>query len=74
MIALDSQPLSVVDDKGFVSLLNTLEPRYVIPSRKYVTETVLPHIHDGIKANVKMELNGLALLVISGVQKLVMTP
>ena len=59
MIALDSQPLSVVDDKGFVSLLNTLEPRYVIPSKKYITETVLPRIHDGIKANVKMELTGI---------------
>ena len=31
MIALDSQPLSIVNDVGFTRLLRELEPRYSIP-------------------------------------------
>ena len=35
MIAIDCQPVSVVDHEGFRSLISTLEPKYQIPSRKY---------------------------------------
>ena len=38
MMALDFQPLSIVSDFGFIQLLNTLEPRYKLPSRRYFTE------------------------------------
>ena len=34
MIALDNQPFSLVEDIGFVQLLQVLEPRYSLPSRK----------------------------------------
>ena len=37
-IALDDQPLSVVDNVGFRRLLELLEPRYEIPSRLYITD------------------------------------
>ena len=49
MIALDYQPFSIVDDVGFICLLHSLEPRYVIPSRRYITETVMPAIYDTVK-------------------------
>ena len=32
MIALDSQPFSLVDDPGFTRLVHELEPRYSLPS------------------------------------------
>ena len=35
MMRLDYQPLSVVTDVGFSRLLQTIEPRYKILSRKY---------------------------------------
>jgi len=35
MIAVDNQPFSVVEDISFIKLLHSLEPRYIIPSRKY---------------------------------------
>ena len=38
MIALDCQPLSVVDNVGFIRVMNAAEPRYVLPSRKYITD------------------------------------
>jgi len=56
MVALDSQPFSIVEDSGFVSLLKEMEPRYTISSRKYVTETILPRIMRGVTDEVKKEL------------------
>ena len=44
MMALDYQPLSVITDVGFTSLLQTIEPRYKMPSRKYFTDNVLSKI------------------------------
>ena len=36
MIALDNQPFSIVDNTGFKSLVHMLEPRYKLPSRRYL--------------------------------------
>ena len=44
MMALNFQPLSIVSDVGFIRLLNTLELRYKLPSRRYFTENVIPEI------------------------------
>ena len=51
-IALDDQPLSVVDNLGFRRLLCILEPRYEIPSRTHITDTVLPKLHDFVKKHI----------------------
>ena len=40
MIALDGQPISVVEDPGFINLVKTLEPRHKISSRKYLTDNL----------------------------------
>lgn len=53
MIALDFQPISIVEDVGFKRLVDTLEPKYNLPSRKYVTETIL---HKILYTGVKKEL------------------
>ena len=58
MIAVDCQPLSIVSDPGFVRLLGTVEPRYQIPSRKYITDKALPDIASDVKAKVEMTMNG----------------
>ena len=56
MIALDNQPFSVIEDPGFVRLLRVLEPRYVIPSRKYLVDKVLPTVHSDVTSWVKNEI------------------
>ena len=56
MVALDSQPFSIVEDSGFVSLLKEMELCYTIPSRKYISETILPRIMRGVMDEVKKEL------------------
>ena len=48
-IVLDDQPLSVVNNVGFRRLINHLEPRYEMPSRSYVTETVIPNLHRDVR-------------------------
>ena len=57
MMALDFQPLSIVDDKGFSFLVKLLEPRYVLPSRRYMSDNVLPQVYNGIEKEVRAELN-----------------
>ena len=56
MIALDYQPFSIVDNVGFIRLLRSLEPKYVIPSRRCVTETVMPTIYDTVKKEVEVQI------------------
>ncbi|XP_070847165.1 zinc finger BED domain-containing protein 4-like [Chaetodon trifascialis] len=52
-IALDDQPLSVVENSGFRKLLSVLEPRYAIPSRHYITDTELPKLHNAVKKHIQ---------------------
>ncbi|KAM4018541.1 deformed epidermal autoregulatory factor 1 homolog isoform 2-T2 [Anomaloglossus baeobatrachus] len=46
MIARDFQPLSIVEDNGFRKLISSLNPIYVIPSRKTISQTVLPRMYN----------------------------
>ena len=51
-IALDHQPLSVVQDRGFKRLVSKLEPRYKIPGRKYLTDVALPALYETVYSHV----------------------
>ncbi|XP_056391730.1 zinc finger BED domain-containing protein 4-like isoform X2 [Hyla sarda] len=51
-IALDDQPFSVVEDIGFRRLLGHIEPRYTLPSRRYLAETCLPKMFDRIAKHI----------------------
>ena len=42
MIATDLQPLSIVEDKGFIKYTSLLDPRYQLPCRKTVSTKLLP--------------------------------
>nr|XP_004213102.1 zinc finger BED domain-containing protein 4-like [Hydra vulgaris] len=48
-MALDNQPFTLVEDTGFNNLMNHLEPRYCMPSRKFFSKTIIPQLY--------MELN-----------------
>ena len=45
MIALDNQPFSIVDDKGFNKFINLLQPQYQLPSRKCITDVIILDIY-----------------------------
>lgn len=55
-ICKDLRPYSVVENEGFRRMLNTLEPRYDIPCRKYFTEKAIPALYAETKAKVENAL------------------
>uniref|UniRef100_A0A8C9XH09 BED-type domain-containing protein n=1 Tax=Sander lucioperca TaxID=283035 RepID=A0A8C9XH09_SANLU len=55
-IAKDLRPYSVVENEGFVCMLQTAEPRYTIPSRKFFTETAVPQLYNETKRKVASAL------------------
>lgn len=55
-ICKDLRPYSVVENEGFRKMLDTLEPRYEIPSRKYFTETAIPALYDETRVKVENAL------------------
>lgn len=52
MIVQDYQPLSIVNDNGFQELMNTLEPRYQIPTRKQFSRVLIPELFHETKTKV----------------------
>ncbi|QQP37372.1 Uncharacterized protein FKW44_017613, partial [Caligus rogercresseyi] len=51
-MALDDQPFSVVEDVGFRRLLQHIEPRYTLPSRRYFADVCLPELYNSIAGRV----------------------
>lgn len=52
MIALDDQPFSVVEDRGFRRLIEHIEPRYSLPSRRYFSDVSLPALHEVVATHI----------------------
>lgn len=57
MIAIDVKPYSVVEDIGFKGVVSILEPRYVLPSRKYFSTKVIPEMYETTRARVQAEVD-----------------
>ncbi|CAH0698531.1 unnamed protein product [Spodoptera exigua] len=68
MIALDNEPLSIVDRVGFNRLMQKAVPRYKLPSRTYMTEKIIPDIYDRIiKKIMEKILNAAAVSITSDI-------
>ncbi|KAF2891023.1 hypothetical protein ILUMI_15150 [Ignelater luminosus] len=57
MIALDNEPLSIVERSGFTRLLEQALPRYKLPSRTYITQKIIPDICDRIYEKIKYNIS-----------------
>ncbi|XP_053183665.1 E3 SUMO-protein ligase ZBED1-like [Scomber japonicus] len=55
-ICRDIRPYCVVENEGFRYLLDTLEPRYCIPSRQHFSESVIPKLYAKVRDGVIQEL------------------
>ncbi|XP_065671967.1 zinc finger BED domain-containing protein 4-like [Hydra vulgaris] len=53
MICTDNQPVSIVENPGFKRLLQFLEPRYTIPSRKYFSTIEIPSIYQKVSSKIQ---------------------
>lgn len=58
MVCHDLQPLDIVTDKGFRDLVHVAEPRYVFPSRKSLTNKIIPQLYDERRTSIHAELSG----------------
>lgn len=56
MIVKEYHPFSVVEDKEFRNLIQMLNPNYIIPSRKTVTQSLLPQMYEMTIEKVKNQL------------------
>ena len=52
----DMQPLSVVEDQGFRTLVNALDKRYTIVARKTLRDSILPKVYNERKSALFMDL------------------
>ncbi|KAJ8886215.1 hypothetical protein PR048_012424, partial [Dryococelus australis] len=57
MITLDYQPFSVVEDHGFRKLMETLESRSQISSRKHFSRSVVPKLYSVTRRHMEQALN-----------------
>ncbi|KAF0029349.1 hypothetical protein F2P81_018454 [Scophthalmus maximus] len=56
LIRHDLRPYSVVENTGFRYMVNTMEPCYVIPTCRYITEVAVPRMYEEVKQVVKTSL------------------
>ena len=56
MIAVDLQPYSIVEDVGFQRYSRHLEPRFALPSRRQLSENILPDMYVKLKESVKKSI------------------
>ncbi|XP_069600377.1 zinc finger BED domain-containing protein 4-like [Ranitomeya imitator] len=57
MIAKDFQPFSIVEDKGFRSYTQALNPMYVIPCRRTLSQTIIPRLYDIERASLQEKVS-----------------
>lgn len=57
-IAKDMVPIYTVEKPGFIHLLKVLDPRYVLPSRKYFSDVALPQLYNSTHQRIAAELDG----------------
>ncbi|MGH0162180.1 UNVERIFIED_CONTAM: hypothetical protein FKN15_045292, partial [Acipenser sinensis] len=55
-IANDLMPLSVVDSTAFRDILSTAEPRFSMPSRKPLSQKLLPQSISGVQDQLRSQM------------------
>ena len=55
-LAHDLRAYSLVESAAFKDLVETLEPRYAMPSRMYFSNTVVPGLYQEVKGRVLEEM------------------
>jgi len=65
MIVKEYHPFSIVEDKEFRKLINMLSPNYIIPSRKTVSNSLLPQMYEMVVQNVKNTLKNVSAVCLT---------
>ena len=64
-IATAMRPYAIVEDPGFKYLLKVLEPRYSVPSRAHMSQSVVPAIYRRTRAVVEHELSAASAVALT---------
>lgn len=65
MIVKEYHPFSIVEDKEFRKLINMLSPTYIIPSRKTVSNSLLPQMYELEVQRVKAQLQNVSAVCLT---------
>lgn len=65
MIAVDLQPYSFVEDKGFLDLMETVAPLYKVPCKKTFTQNIVPGLYKEMSQILKNTLKSVQWLSIT---------
>lgn len=57
MLAIDLQPASIVEDRGFQLFLKVIDPKYIPPSRQTIMRDRLPKLYEDTKAKLMAEIS-----------------
>ncbi|XP_067639740.1 E3 SUMO-protein ligase ZBED1-like [Eurosta solidaginis] len=58
LFTIDLQPFSVVDDRGFREFVKSLNPMYVLPSRRVVSKTMIPALYEECRHKMQGMIQG----------------
>ena len=64
-IVKDLRPFSVVSNKRFCDLVKALDSRYVIPSRGYFSQTVIPDMYEKVKSDIVASLSNITTVALT---------
>ena len=59
------RPFSVVSNKGFCDLVKALDSRYVMPSRRYFSQTVIPDMYEKVKSDIGASLSNITTVALT---------
>ncbi len=66
MIAQDLQPVSIVEDAGFLKFCGALDKKYQVPTRKHVRNVLLPAKFEKVQGQVKDKIRLAEVVSITG--------
>jgi len=65
MIVKEYHPFSIVEDSEFRKLINMLSPTYIIPSRKTVSNSLLPQMYESVVQKVRTQLQNVSAVCLT---------
>lgn len=57
LIVQDFQPISIVEDKGFTQFVHLLDERYALPSRRHITDSLIPSMYEAAQKKLAIILS-----------------
>ena len=57
MVAVDMEPFCLVEREGFRRFVNLLQPRFELPSLRYMSDTAIPSLYTSVRKAIEDQLD-----------------